>query len=104
MKKIRLCLEWGGYPIQELDSRGFIIDDISPEELGLCKDLSCEVKRLQDMYDSLFIDNNREFEYMGDKKLDVVQKIKEKYIKISKDLIENSNEKDFEIEVIDLTL
>lgn len=41
MRKICLHLEWGSYPIQELDSNGYIIDDMSAEELGFSDDY-CE--------------------------------------------------------------
>lgn len=39
MKKICLNLEWGSYPIQELDSNGYIIDDMSAKELGFSDNL-----------------------------------------------------------------
>lgn len=35
MKTISVGLEWGSYPFQELDNNGFIVDDISAEELGM---------------------------------------------------------------------
>ena len=41
MRKICLHLEWGAYPIQELNSNGYIIDDMSAEELGFSDDY-CE--------------------------------------------------------------
>lgn len=34
MRTISIGLEWGSYPIQELDGNDYIIDDISAEELG----------------------------------------------------------------------
>lgn len=40
MRKICLHLEWGSYPIQELDSNGYIIDDMSAEELGFSDDIA----------------------------------------------------------------
>lgn len=40
MRKICLHLEWGSYPIQELDSNGYIIEDMSAEELGFSDDFT----------------------------------------------------------------
>lgn len=44
MRKICLHLEWGSYPIQELDSNGYIIDDMSSEELGFSDDFAKKLK------------------------------------------------------------
>ena len=44
MRKICLHLEWGAYPIQELNSNGYIIDDMSAEELGFSDDFAKKLK------------------------------------------------------------
>lgn len=44
MRKICLHLEWESYPIQELDSNGYIIDDMSAEELGFSDDIAKKLK------------------------------------------------------------
>lgn len=68
MKKIMILLEWGAYPIAQLDDNGFILDDIGAEELGFDETFCDEVQDLQDRYDNLFIDNGIEFRYIGDEK------------------------------------
>ncbi len=37
-------MEWGAYPIQELNSNGYIIDDMSVEELGFSGDIAKKLK------------------------------------------------------------
>ncbi len=50
MKTISVGLEWGSYPLQELDSKGFIVDDIGAEELGLDREFCEKIQKLQDLY------------------------------------------------------
>lgn len=85
MKKICLNLEWGSYPIQELDSNGYIIDDISAEELGFSDDLCEKILIMQKLYNDLFINNEKEFLYIGMKKPDEVNRIKEFYEEIAEE-------------------
>ena len=72
-------MEWGSYPIQELDSNGYIIDDMSAEELGFSDDFCEKIKIMQKLYNDLFINNEKEFLYIGTKKPDDVSRIKELY-------------------------
>ena len=37
-------MEWGAYPIQELNSNGYIIDDMSVEELRFSGDIAKKLK------------------------------------------------------------
>lgn len=83
MRKICLNLEWGSYPIQELDSNGYIIDDMSAKELGFSDDFCEKIKIMQKLYNDLFINNEKEFLYIGMKKTDDVSRIKELYEEIS---------------------
>lgn len=85
MKKICLHLEWGSYPIQELDSNGYIIDDMSAEELGFSNDFCGKIKIMQKLYNDLFINNEKEFLYIGMKKPDDVSRIKELYEEVAEE-------------------
>lgn len=85
MKKICLHLEWGSYPIQELDSNGYIIDDMSAEELGFSNDFCGKIKIMQKLCNDLFINNEKEFLYIGMKKPDDVSRIKELYEEVAEE-------------------
>lgn len=103
MKKIMILLEWGAYPIAQLDDNGFILDDIGAEELGFDETFCDEVQDLQDRYDNLFIDNGIEFRYIGDEKPKEKEIIKEKYRDIS-NIILGKLSKEYEITVSELEL
>lgn len=79
MKTLSIGLEWGSYPIQELDDNDFIIDDISAEELGFDEEFCEKVKIMQNLYNDLFINNDKEFSYIGNKKPEEIKKIKKLY-------------------------
>ena len=85
MRKICLHLECGSYPIQELDSNGYIIDDMSAEELGFSDDFCEKIKIMQKLYNDLFINNEKEFLYIGMKKTDDVSRIKELYEEVAEE-------------------
>lgn len=85
MKKICLNLEWGSYPIQELDSSGYIVDDMSTEELGFNDDFCEKILFMQKLYNDLFINNEKEFLYIGMKKPDEVNRIKELYEEVAEE-------------------
>lgn len=79
MKKLCFGLEWGAYPICELDKDGYIIDDVSAEELGFSDEFCKKIITMQEMYNDLFINNRKEFSYKGKEKSKEVKKIKEMY-------------------------
>lgn len=85
MRKICLNLEWGSYPIQELDSNGYIIDDINAKKLGFSDDFCEKILIMQELYNSLFINSEKEFLYIGTKKPDEVNRIKELYEQIAEE-------------------
>lgn len=78
-------MEWWSYPIQELDSNGYIIDDMSAEELGFSDDFCEKIKIMQKLYNDLFINNEKEFLYIGMNKLDDVSRIKELYEEVAEE-------------------
>lgn len=103
MKTISVGLEWGSYPLQELDSRGFIVDDIGAEELGLGREFCEKIQKLQNMYDELFVNNDKEFYYIGYEKTEEVKKIKEMYSDIVDELLDKLNDK-FNFRVLELDI
>lgn len=78
-------MEWGSYPIQELDSNGYIIDDMSAKELGFSDDFCEKILIMQKLYNDLFINNEKEFLYIGMKKTNDVNRIKELYEEIAEE-------------------
>ena len=103
MRTIIIGLEWGSYPIQELDGNDYIIDNISAEELGF-DDKFCEkVKNLQKMYNDLFINNDKEFSYIGNKKPEEIKQIKELYNDIVDEFLNNLKDK-FNIKISELDI
>ncbi|WP_066728970.1 hypothetical protein [Sneathia sanguinegens] len=83
MKTIRIDLEYGLYPMWLLNENGYIIDNILAEQLGLDDEITEKVQKLQDLYDSLFINTKIEFSYIGDKEPKKIEEIKKLYLEIS---------------------
>lgn len=65
LKKIRLLLDYGCYPVWLYDEKGDIIDTLLPEELRDDIELDSKFDDLQARYDALFIDNAHEFSFIG---------------------------------------
>ncbi|ACV28630.1 Uncharacterised protein [Anaerococcus prevotii] len=103
MKTISVGLEWGSYSLQELDSKGFIVDDIGAEELGLDREFCEKIQKLQDLYDNLFLNNEKEFSYLGKEKPEEVKKIKDIYSDIFDELLDKLNDK-FNFRVLELDI
>ena len=65
VKKIRLILDYGCYPVWLYDENGSIVDTLLPEELRSDRELDSKFDDLQARYDALFIDNQHEFSFVG---------------------------------------
>ena len=65
MKKIRLLLEYGCFPVWIYGEDGVMIDNDLPEELSSDKELEHLCNKIQKEYDGLFINSEVEFEYKG---------------------------------------
>ena len=103
MKTISVGLEWGSYPLQELDNNGFIVDDISAEELGMDSGFCNKIQKLQNMYDDLFVNNEKEFSYIGNEKPEEVKKIKNIYSDVVDELLDKlKNKYNFKILELDI--
>lgn len=103
MKTISVGLEWGSYPIQELDSKGFIVDDISAEELGMDREFCNKIQKLQNMYDDLFVNNEKEFSYIGNEKPEEVKNIKDIYSDVVDELLDKLKDK-FNFKILELDI
>ena len=89
MKKIRLLLEYGTYPVWLYAEDGGIIDTRLPDELRNDTELDARFSDLQRRYHALFINNEIKFSYVGFKSsdeeaafnadmLDAIRELKEK--------------------------
>ena len=65
IKTLRIMLEYRCYPVWLYDENGTIVDTLLPEELRGDSELDAKFDRLQARYDALFVDNAREFDFVG---------------------------------------
>ncbi|MBQ3290982.1 MAG: hypothetical protein IJH43_01240 [Mogibacterium sp.] len=65
IKTIRLALEYNTYCVWLYDEDGFVIDNDNPPELADDEELTNAFMAVSDLYDSFFIDNDKEFRYVG---------------------------------------
>ena len=65
IKKIRLMLEYNTYCIWLYDENDEIIDNDNPPEWEDDKQLTDAFMAVSDLYDSFFIDTDKEFRYVG---------------------------------------
>lgn len=65
MNKIKLYLDFRAFPIWVYDENGAFLDNDSPEILLKNKALDNKLVQLQDTYDNLFINTDKEFKYVG---------------------------------------
>ena len=65
IKKIRVMLDYGCYPIWLYNEDGDLIDTLLPDELRENKELDLKFDNLQERYEALFINNSREFSFVG---------------------------------------
>ena len=65
VKKIRLLLEYNTYPIWLYDEDDEIIDNDNPPEWDDDQQLTNAFMEASDLYDTFFIDNKKEFSFVG---------------------------------------
>ena len=65
IKKIRVMLDYGCYPVWLYDEAGDVIDTLLPDELRTNSDLDAKFDDLQARYEELFINDGKEFSYKG---------------------------------------
>ena len=87
--KIRLLLDYPCYPVWLYDDDGGVIDTCLPDELSNDTELDARFTDLQKRYNALFINNKKEFSYIGFQRsdeekafyadmLDAIRELKEK--------------------------
>ena len=65
IKKIRLLLDYGCYPVWLYDEDDDLIDTLLPKELRDDRELDAKFTDLQERYEALFINNEHVFDYVG---------------------------------------
>jgi hypothetical protein len=65
IKKIRLLLEYNTYCLWLYDENDEIIDNDNPSEWNDDQELTDAFMAVSDLYDSFFVDNDKEFSYIG---------------------------------------
>jgi hypothetical protein len=65
VKKLRLMLEYGCYPVWLYNEEGFVVDTLLPKELRNDHELDAKFTDLQERYEALFINNEHVFDYVG---------------------------------------
>jgi hypothetical protein len=65
IKKIRVMLDYGCYPVWLYDEKDNLIDTLLPEELRSNKELDSKFDDLQSRYEALFVNNEKEFSFKG---------------------------------------
>lgn len=65
VKTIRLMLEYNTYCLWLYDENGEIIDNDNPPEWEDDVELTNAFMAISDLYDTFFIDNEKEFRYIG---------------------------------------
>ncbi len=93
IKKIRLMLEYNTYCIWLYDENDEIIDNDNPPEWEDDKTLTDAFMAVSDLYDSFFIDNDKEFRYVGCPDEKTRNKLKSLISKAVNLLLEKNNNK-----------
>lgn len=81
-KEIRLILEYQCYPIWIYDENSDFIDNDLPKEIRDNKTLVNMIEEIQQEFDLLYLNNNKEFKYVGFKTPDQKKKFKEKVLNL----------------------
>lgn len=93
IKKIRLMLSFQTFPMWLYDENDNIIDNDMPEEWSDDKELEKNLMDISDLFDSLFVNTSKNFEYKGFKN----NKRKETFINslnnVYQKIIEKNNNK-----------
>lgn len=64
-KEIRLMFDYQCYPIWIYDENGKFIDNDLVEQIENDENMVTMLEKLQDMFDSLYVNNKEEFRYIG---------------------------------------
>ena len=86
--KIRLLLDYPCYPVWLYDDDGGVIDTRLPDELSNDTELDARFTDLQKRYKALFINNEKEFSYVGFRSSDEESAFKADMLDAIRELIE----------------
>ena len=75
VKKIRLLLEYNTYPIWLYNEDDEVVDNDNPPEWDDDQRLTEMFMAVSDLYDTFFIDNNREFTFVGCPNIETREKL-----------------------------
>lgn len=89
MKKIKLMLEYCCFPIWIYDENRNLIDNDIPNEMN-DKKINSICTEIQEQYDLLFVDNEKEFKYIGFHDENSKNELVKKVMKIEEMLKEKS--------------
>ena len=85
-KEIRLMLDYQCYPIWIYDENGKFIDNDLIDEIEEDNNVITMLEKLQDRFDSLYVNNKNEFKYVGfsssEDKKKIEKEINHVYIKL----------------------
>lgn len=65
IKRIRVMLDYGCFPVWLYDEEDDVIDTLLPDELRQNAELDAKFDDLQARYEALFINDGKEFSYKG---------------------------------------
>ncbi len=97
IKKIRLMLEYNTYCIWLYDENGEIIDNDNPPEWDDDKNLTNAFMAVSDLYDTFYIDSEKEFRYIGCPNEETRKKLKDLIAK-AVDLLVAKNDGKYQIQ------
>lgn len=90
IKKIRLLLEYNTYCIWLYNENDEIIDNDNPPEWDDDHELTDAFMAVNDIYDTFFIDNEKEFSYVGCSDKETLEKLR-KAIGTAIELLDKKN-------------
>lgn len=91
IKKIRVMLEYNTYCLWLYNENNEIIDNDNPPEWENDQELTDAFMAVSDLYDSFFVDNKKEFRYVGCPDVVTADKLKFLFSKAMDLLIERNN-------------
>lgn len=93
IKKIRLLLEYNTYCVWLYDENDEIIDNDNPPEWDDDQELTDAFMYVSDIYDAFFIDNEKEFRYIGCKSKETLCELENAIAKAVKIITAKNNGK-----------
>jgi hypothetical protein len=93
IKKIRLLLEYNTYCLWLYDENDEIIDNDNPPEWNDDQELTDAFMAVSDLYDTFFVDNDKEFSYIGCPDEETACRLKDLFSKAVAILMKKNNGK-----------